>query len=865
MIDSWQLDKVLEKVRLGAFIITPNLRLSLFFKQKFGEYMKKEQIDNWTKKNIYSFSQLINVFWNSDLSGTSPLLIDSSLVHHIWKRKIINSENSNSIILKAIQAYRYIQEYEISMSDLTSSIHTEESTQFIKWYNSYISFCSDKNLIDEYTLLTYINNSSLIDMKDKTLIFTCFDDLSPTINTTIRNLSKSNKIVFFDNKNISLSMNRTNFQSIEDEFTNMILWSKDKFNNNPEETIACVIPSLKNHREDIDRICKEIFIESSEKVYNFSAGKPLIKYHMIKLANILLSIKNKTSLLSLSAIVRSPFIQGSFSESFQRSNLITKIYSLEEEYISIDDVIKLSAIKDKSYYCPILNNILIVLQNKSLTKKTPSLWIQYIVQFLHQCGWPGDRTLNSEEYQTISKFYETLNLISQFDVIYSSISFQDIVSILKDILKKQEFQPTTSNKPIQFLGLLESAGQTFDHLWVSGITIDKFPQTCNPNPFIPISIQKKYNLPHSNSERELDFSRKILLRLSYSAKHSIFSYAKNEGNKEKQESNLISYMEHIDFESKPIQTRVMSVYNTRKLNIFDDYYLNKKINGQMKGGSYLFKNFFECNFKSIAKYRLNPVDIVYPKSGISIRKKGNIIHKTLELFWQEIKDQKKLHSLTEVDLGKLMYKHVNESIKSEISTFFIKNNKNLIFIEINRIIALIHNLILLEKKRPNFECLNVEKNSIISIGNISLKIRIDRIDRIDNNDYMLIDYKTGNIKKIDWLEAKLDDPQLPIYCITSTLPIKAISFANVNVKSTEITGISNNESGIEGIKTIEEIYGQEYSWEQLKEQWKKIIFNASHDIYNGKALINPKKGSLTCSICNIKPLCGIKRITNNDL
>jgi hypothetical protein len=60
------------------------------------------------------------------------------------------------------------------------------------------------------------------------------------------------------------------------------------------------------------------------------------------------------------------------------------------------------------------------------------------------------------------------------------------------------FQPEAPEVPIQILGVLESGGLEFDHLWVMGLTDDAWPLPARPNPFMPVRLQRAAGIPQSD-------------------------------------------------------------------------------------------------------------------------------------------------------------------------------------------------------------------------------------------------------------------------------------------------------------------------------------------------------------------------------
>ncbi len=90
------------------------------------------------------------------------------------------------------------------------------------------------------------------------------------------------------------------------------------------------------------------------------------------------------------------------------------------------------------------------------------------------------------------------------------------------------------------MGLLEASGLRFDHLWIMGLHDEALPAAPSPNPFIPISMQHEYGLPHSSSDRELAFGGKLMERLLASAPDIVLSYPETEGDRALAPSPLLA-------------------------------------------------------------------------------------------------------------------------------------------------------------------------------------------------------------------------------------------------------------------------------------------------------------------------------------
>jgi len=99
------------------------------------------------------------------------------------------------------------------------------------------------------------------------------------------------------------------------------------------------------------------------------------------------------------------------------------------------------------------------------SQKTPAEWARHFSSVLEAAGFPGERALDSDEFQTQAKWHEALASchasIESRRRCPSLRRFRRCERLAADTL----FQPESPETPIQVLGLLESAGVEFDHLW----------------------------------------------------------------------------------------------------------------------------------------------------------------------------------------------------------------------------------------------------------------------------------------------------------------------------------------------------------------------------------------------------------------
>jgi RecB family exonuclease len=372
------------------------------------------------------------------------------------------------------------------------------------------------------------------------------------------------------------------------------------------------------------------------------------------------------------------------------------------------------------------------------------------------------------------------------------------------------------------------------------MTSDFLPGAIKTPLFIPAQICRDYELPNS-SFNEIDKNTKVTLQALKNLSNNItFSYAKSTKNREQLPSPYLHFEE--------FQPKILKAVMTRKLNHIDDHKAPNIDDYTIKQGIKTLQNQMSCAFKGFVG-RLCIDDFDTPHIGINRQQQGKLIHKVLETFFGEIQTGKELLELPDLALNDLIEKHINLAILK-----IPKSNFKLL--EKTRLVKLIKQYLELEKQRGDFEVIKTESTSEVDINGLTFTTRLDRMDRLENNEKLIIDYKSGAITVSKMIGNPIEQAQLPIYAISNT--VDGVAFAAINPSDCQFKAITKNKSAL---PLKPQTKSKMPEWDIQLMEWHSALNSASDDFQNGIAKVLPAKNA--CEFCDYDLLCRVEKSPNH--
>ena len=417
----------------------------------------------------------------------------------------------------------------------------------------------------------------------------------------------------------------------------------------------------------------------------------------------------------------------------------------------------------------------------SASKVSLQQFYELAVQLLEQTEWAksaANGALSSQAFQQKQAFEQALLSFSAMHFTEESQGFRGWLRLLNRFVAEQLHQPQSyAQAPIQIMGMLEAGGQSFDAIWIMGMTSQSWPREAKPNPFLPMKLQRELGVPRADAQRELDYALALTNRLATSATQVVWSYHKTRDGRPMLLSPVIESRRHQlkTFQIESYQTLAEQAFAQRVplLWIVDQQAPEVTQGDKVPGGSGILDAQRKCPLMAFFDYRLGArnqlqdVDEGVPKNLL-----GTLVHEVLEHFWREVESSSRLLTMTDAELQDKLTALIEEAMLSWQQYF----NDHYLQLERQRILTLLLDWLALEKQRPPFRVIGFEKEFLLEISGIRFQLKLDRIDEIDGDSFIL-DYKTGKASAKDLLKQPIEAPQLAVYLHAISEQVSGLGYA----------------------------------------------------------------------------------------
>ena len=847
---------------------------------------------SWVTPEVFTWNSWLGSIWYElELSGLSDRkqLLSPNQSLHLWEQEIskyIHETQSedyeyllwhiNSTAKAARDSYQSLNTYQIDIKEFQNS-YSKDVQVFIEWLGRYQESLEHNNLVDFETLPQEIisRTEQVVDICNSKIAFGEIEEWTPQHQLVVDSLKSAGLQIEFIEPGTCHSikpLQRVDFDqpendSVDDEIEACACWARQVIESDPENhRIGIAVPNLTDVNDRIKRKFAEILnpnamMEKRQSHYfafHSTLGDPLSDIPLVvDIFNLLELARSKFELTTVSAVIRSDRIQGWKEEKAIRSKLAVELPQLGSSLITLNNVTQF--IWSKNFECPKLFKILKTAQKKlegTPRKAEYADWSKFIAEWieLFQSTSLEGRSFGTDEFQAHTEWGNLVERISEFGFLSEYVSIEEVITKLRRVASEQIVQSVAVRSPIQIGGPTALAGQSFTHLWVMGLNNENVPGTPHPSPFIPISVQRRHELPNATPTAIDQHVRRNLDRLLSNSSEVVLSYAKHDGDHQFEPSSLLlSYGKSHALDIPRYETFQMRIANGfSNIETYCNWRAEKvQDTSVIRGGTSLFRNQSLCPFKAFAEHRLRARQLDDMQVGIPLMDHGTWTHAMFEKLYKEFNTRESLDG----DTTEEKYVARAEELAKEVVEKFncdriCSLSKEVLNNQVARMIELARQWFHCDFGRDAFEVLQIEQEIETTVGELPVRIKIDRVDRTADG-IEILDYKTGYCSLSDLNGERPREPQLMLYMHAYKQKgesVQGVGYARVRVDDTVLLLEGPNK----------ERKKNEETWVDAEARWNRVLHQLSGNFMDGDALADPISNA--CDYCHLDMLCRISEV-----
>src|SRR5688500_3057668 len=397
----------------GITVVTPNKRLAQELQKDFDAHQIARGLTVWEAPDILPFGAFVERLWEdapySDLGEKLPLLLTPAQEQHLWER-IVGDSNfllKEGAARQAREAWRLVHQWRIGAGQAT-----EDAAAFSAWSSSYKKQTAGE--IDSARLPDLMAQHLGALKTPKLLVAYAFDVLPPQTDEFLQrfDFARCNPDA------VVASCTRGSYPSAGHEIEAAAKWARARLEEG-KKRIGVVVPDLQIRRSEVVRVFSRVMqpgynLPGAPKTampFNVSLGQPLSSFPLVHAALGLIELAFHTvEFDQASHLIRAPFLGGADTELGRRASLDARLRR------DADATISLAKLIAGAEPAPLLRkHFEQVFEITKTRPDSPAEWARHFSAILEAAGFPGERALDSDEFQTRAKWHEMLGELSKLE------------------------------------------------------------------------------------------------------------------------------------------------------------------------------------------------------------------------------------------------------------------------------------------------------------------------------------------------------------------------------------------------------------------------------------------------------------------
>ena len=239
-----------------------------------------------------------------------------------------------------------------------------------------------------------------------------------------------------------------------------------------------------------------------------------------------------------------------------------------------------------------------------------------------------------------------------------------------------------------------------------------------------------------------------------------------------------------------------------------------------------------------------------------------LLHATMAAFWNALRDQTTLVALD----SSARRRHIEAAVDVGLGHLPPARWRVLPAVvragEAQRIATLLDAWLTVELQRPSFSVTGTEVSTSLELEQLRFRLRIDRVDALDDGGNIIVDYKSGSSERPpSWFDERPRASQLGMYALAQRTaqpdtPVRAIAFAQFKPEDIAALGLAAASGAWPALTQLSK-FGRFRNWAAMESWWRTQLGALAREIAGGWAAAIPRKSPSPCRQCKLQSLCRI--------
>jgi ATP-dependent helicase/nuclease subunit B len=870
-------------------VITANQRAARSLHHAFNLRQRALGVAFWEPPVILAWEVWLDSLWSQLLYAgeATELLLNSAQQLTLW-REIIAADSTSlrpvdALARTAADAWLLLHAYN-GRQRLGAFPGNTDTRTFARWAAEFERRCHRSRYLTEAELPERLRAATADGTLavPRGLLLVGFDSKTPAQMALLDAVRASGaEVAELDGGAHAPSLTLVDAADEYGELDGCARWLRARLSEQPGARIAVIVPAIDASRAQIDRIFRQTLAPELNDIaapphsapFEFSLGVPLAETSLVGAAlDILRWSLGPLALDKISALLLSPwFAADSESELLARAEF--DAYSLREQpllrpQMSLEELLEVASGSRFAQHMPTLLKHLRALRSlfsrkDANARRSYGEWSANIHEWLEAASWAVLGNLDSVEFQARRKWESVLDELASLDFEGARVGFGEALDALERIAADTLFAPESRHAPVQIMGPLESAGSSFDAVWFLRANDLAWPARPAANPLLPWLLQRELAMPGTDPGLDTSRARRITERIAASAPAVVFSYARECADGPLRRSSLAGALHPRECAMAEVAALEAAATAIELESFADEAPIPPPPDQVLEGGAGILQAQAACAFQAFAAKRLFSAAPGSTTLGLDPSERGNLVHRVLEDFWAEVESQAALRQMPVAERRTQLNRSIDVAFGRHHAQPAAGWPQAYLDTERQRLLNLLLPWLEFEAsvRRPFTVISREQRLADVRIGPLRLDIRVDRIDRVElpqeaGEDAVageiILDYKTGNAAPKDWLSERPNQPQLPLYAVTSGRPnLAGVAFAIIR---------PGDELALRGYQAADGVLPrpsrlEAASFDAQLEEWRGVLTALAEDFHAGVAEVAPKSYPQTCKHCEQRLFC----------